>query len=373
MNAFKHVFAVVPDCHTESGYYRMLWRRHIYDGIRPLVNHLVTPEGLDFSWARKGHDTPLNLMSAERLQTSEKLLDGIKAAHAERGLDAVISYCYSHDLQAEVIQETVRMGVPWINFYCDSTHMFEKVEELARLVSLNWFPEMAAVSKYRALGVPYLCEPFAMNPECLPDLTCQSIRHPVAFIGLPTSNRITLLGCLKLYGCRTVIRGNGWLGEGVDPFYNRVPRSRRFLKALFQPNLGEKILRRALWPSVRRMAEGPLSDQEFEGFVRSSLVLLGLNQGKDAHGHFASYLKFRDVEFPGYGCCYLTEHNPDVERVFEIGKEVLTYRGMKEAAAQVKRMEKEPETARGIGQAARKRVLSEHTWAKRLQGLAARL
>ena len=98
--------------------------------------------------------------------------------------------------------------------------------------------------------------------------------------------------------------------------------------------------------------------------------MLGLNQGKDAEGRFESYLKFRDVEFPGYGCCYVTEHNPDVERVFEVGREVLTYRGMREAAEQIKRVRKEPGRAASIGKAARERVLREHVWARRLEQLA---
>ncbi|MCF7763888.1 MAG: glycosyltransferase [Verrucomicrobia bacterium] len=370
MKSFKHLFGVVPDCHTSGGYYRLLWRRHIYDGIRPLVDRLVTPEDLDFSWARRGHDLALDPNQPERLETSEKLWTSIKRAHENRGLDAVISYCFTDDLEPEVVRNTQALGVPWINFYCDSTHMFSKVEALARLVSLNWFPESAAIPRYTALGVPHLCAPFAMNPDRLPDLNCRNPEHPVAFIGLPTTNRITLLGCLRLHGCRTTIRGNGWLGENADPFYNPAPRSSRFLKALFQPNLGEKLLRRALWPTVRKMAAGPLPDEEFNSFVRSCQVMLGLNQGKDAEGRFESYLKFRDVEFPGYGCCYVTEHNPDVERVFEVGREVLTYRGMREAAEQIKRVRKEPGRAASIGKAARERVLREHVWARRLEQLA---
>lgn len=334
---------------------------------------LETPEELDFSWARKGHDVPLDSAGSDRLQTSEKLWHKIKSFHDEKGLDAVISYCYTHDIEAEVIRQTVQMGVPWINFYCDSTHMFEKVEGLARIVSLNWFPETAAISHYEALGVPYLHKPFAMNPECLPDLTCHKPEHSLAFIGLPTSNRITLLGFLRLHGCHIVIRGNSWRGENTNPFYNPAPRTGRFLKALLQPNLGEKVMRRALWPLVRNMAAGPLSDNDFNSFVQSCLVVLGLNQGKDAQGRFASYLKFRDIEFPGYGCCYLTEHNQDVAQVFEVGKEVLTYNGMREAAQHAKRMRREPAQAAAIGRAARERVLNEHVWEKRLQHIAEKL
>jgi spore maturation protein CgeB len=76
------------------------------------------------------------------------------------------------------------------------------------------------------------------------------------------------------------------------------------------------------------------------------------------------------MEYAGHGCCYLTEHNQDIPRVFEVGKEVLTFNSMGEAASQIKRLAREPDRARQIGRAGRRRVLEEHNWKVRLQQLA---
>jgi len=373
LKKLNHIFAVVPDCHNSSGYYRVLWSRHIYEGIRPWVKRLIIPDHVDFSWARQGHGIDLTPYASNRAKASEQLWEQIRAAHGNHGLDAVISYCFAFDLDLQVVQETVRLGIPWVNFFCDSTQMFEKVEALARVVSLNWFPETAAILNYQALGVPYLCQPYALNPDFLPDLTSRDSAGGVGFIGLPTTNRITQLGWLRLFGCPVDIRGHGWVGEGQNPFYNPVTRSKRFWKSLFARGLVEKILRRAFWPFVRQRAQGPLSDEGFGEFVRARRVILGLNQGIDAQGRLASYLKFRDVEFPGYGCCYLTEHNADVEAVFEVGEEILTYRNMWEAGEQLRRMEREPKRASRIGYNGRERVLATHTWENRLRQLAEKL
>ena len=329
----------------------------------------MIPEELDFSWARQGHGIDLAPFEGERIKTSERLWQSVKAAHTRHGLDAVLSYCFAFDLVLDVVKDTIKMGVPWINFFCDSTHMFEKVEPLARIVSLNWFPEDAAIPAYQALGVPYLCAPYAWCPEWLPDLTNRAPVRAVAFIGYPSSNRITQLGCLRLLGCPVEIRGRGWVGETHTPFYNPTPARKRLLEALLKPNLNEKILRRLVWPLVRPLAGGPLKDEEFGEYVKDSLVLLGLNQGKDAQGRFVSYLKFRDMEFPGYGCCYLTEHNDDIPRVFEVGEEILTFKGVAEAAEQIRRVRKQPELARRIGAAGRRRVLEDHNWGIRLNQL----
>lgn len=373
MKRLDHIFAVVPDCHHSSGYYRLLWSRHIYEGIRPWVKRLVLPESIDFSWARQGHGIDLTPYAPNRAKASEQLREQIQEAHRRHGLDAVISYCFAFDLDLQVVQEMIRSGIPWVNFFCDSTQMFEKVEALARVVSLNWFPERAAIPSYEALGVPYLCQPYALNPDFLPDLTSRDSARGVGFIGLPTTNRITQLGWLRLFGCPVEIRGHGWVGSGQNPFYSPIPKSKRLWRSLRAPGLGEKILRRAFWPWVVRHAQGPLSDEAFGEFVRARLVILGLNQGIDAQGKLASYLKFRDVEFPGYGCCYLTEHNADVEATFEVGNEILTYRNMREAAEQIRRIQREPPQGSRIGTAGRRRVLATHTWERRLAQIAEKL
>lgn len=373
MKRLKHIFALAPDCHTPPNYSHLAWRRHIYEGIRPHVDLLVIPEEIDYQWARQGHSIDITPFAGHRVRSSEQLWERIKGAHQKYGLDAVLTYCFAFDLELGVVKDTIKMGVPWINFYCDSTHMFEKLEPLAKVVSLNWFPESAAIPQYEALGVPYLCAPYAWCPEWLPDLTNVTAARTVAFIGLPSSNRITQLGNLRLRGCPVEIRGFGWIGDGPSPFYNAAPASQRLIKALFKANLGEKIIRRMLWPIVRPMARGPLSDAEFGAYVKETLVMLGLNQGKDAQDRFASYLKFRDMEFPGYGCCYLTEHNTDISRVFELGKEVLTYRSCAEAAEHIRHMRRDPERARSIGRAGRARILESHHWGVRLQQLAEKL
>jgi spore maturation protein CgeB len=105
-------------------------------------------------------------------------------------------------------------------------------------------------------------------------------------------------------------------------------------------------------------------------FLSRCRVVLGLNEGRDRQGVYQSYMKLRDVEFPGYGCCYLTQHNEDVAHAFDIGSEVLTFRHAAEAASLVRRSVQHPAEARAMGQAARRRVLAEHTWAARLVELA---
>jgi len=69
-----------------------------------------------------------------------------------------------------------------------------------------------------------------------------------------------------------------------------------------------------------------------------------------------------------------TRHRAGDARVFavpfEVGKEVLTYRSIREAAAMIRKTHRDLTRLKQIGVAGRRRVLSEHTWATRLDQLA---
>jgi hypothetical protein len=363
------VFALAPDCHT-AGRYMRLWRRHFYDGLQAAVPSVVLPVGVNFEWARPPSAAKPG-PSPDRNAMSERLWDQIRAAHTERGLDAVISYCFSSDVDPTLIERTVELGVPWINFFCDSTYAFDLVEALARVASLNWFPERAAAPQYRALGRPTLCRPYALNPAALPEAGCETAEHALGFVGAPTGNRVLRLAGLRLFGCATEVRGEGWqrvpapLSSPRSP-QPRWPQSDRRARG----RRSERILVRALKPLIGGRGSIPLTDEEMAPFLSCCRVVLGLNEGRDIQGTYRSYLKFRDVEFPGYGCCYLTQDSEDVRYAFDVGREVLTFRYLAEAASLVRRSERHPETARAIGLAGRRRVLAEHIWAARLLELA---
>ena len=315
----RRVFALVPDCHAAGWRYGTVWRKHFYEGLRSAGVEAIVPRGVNFDWARPVQSA-CEGGQAERQATSLELSRQIERA-METGLDAVVSCCFSHDLELELVDRVRSAGVPWINFFCDSSYAFHMVEALARRTSLNWFVETAAETRYRSLGVPYVCAPYALNPQALPDASCSGAERALSFVGTARKNRVRTVTLLRLAGADVHVSGWGWR-EALGPRPGGGWPPQKTLKS---------ALRFAAGSALHGRVAGFLDDGAFLEHLRTSQTLLGLNEGGLGSGPFVESLNLRDIEFPGMGCCYLTQHNQDVENAFEIGREVRTFHTLWEA------------------------------------------
>jgi hypothetical protein len=262
----------------------------------------------------------------------------------------------------DLVDRVRAAGIPWINFFCDSLYAFDWVSDLAARTSLNWFVESEAEKHYQALGVPFIRAPYALNPDALPDASCVRPEHALLFIGTASRNRIRAAALIRLAGADLKVRGWGWK-EALEPQPTR---------SLAPPSLIKQTGRAAVRNLLGARIGGYLDDDMMLKELRQSAVVLGLNEGgvgPDA----ASYLKLRDLEFPGMGCCCLTQHHADLVDVFELGREIITFRTPWEAGRLTKNLARHPSECRAIGQRARARVLREHTWSARLPLIEARL
>ena len=353
----RRVFALAPDCHVPGSRYGQVWRRNFYDGLRDSGLEVISPRGVNFAWARPARSASAGVNAAGR--TTSRALAGQIERAVKTGIDAVISYCFSHDVELELIDRVRAAGVPWINFFCDSAYAFHTVEALARRTSLNWFVETAAEENYRLLGVPYLCAPYAVNPRALPDASCRTPDRTLSFVGTANRPRIKAVTLLRLTSIDVHVAGRGWR-EALARQSSAEPGARGALR---------RALRFAARTALRGRVSEYLDDDAFLEYLRGSQTLLGLNEGGLGNEPYVSYLKLRDIEFPGFGCCYLTQHNRDIVRSFEVGREVCTFSTLWEARRLARELARDPDGCRRMGKRARERVLAEHTWRARLPQL----
>lgn len=74
-----------------------------------------------------------------------------------------------------------------------------------------------------------------------------------------------------------------------------------------------------------------------------------------------------DFDGPMSGSLYLTHDNLDLYDLYEVGKEIVSYRTPEECADKVVYYLNHPDKVESIGKAGRKRALREHTWGKRFE------
>ncbi len=357
----RRVFALVPDCHVTGWRYAEVWRRHFYDGLKQAGVTVVLPRDVDFGWARPPQAFDATRSAGARAQVSEMLLSQILTAEGGPP-QAVLSCCFSHDVELDLVDRVRAAGIPWVNFFCDSLYAFDWVAALAARTSLNWFVESGAEPRYRALGVPCLRAPYALNPDALPDASCAAPDHALLFIGTAGRSRILAAALIRLAGADLKVHGWGWR-EALEsrPWRARSPSA-----------VAKRVVRAAFRTLIGARAGGYLDYDTMLAELRKSAVVLGLNEG-GAGSNCRRYLKLRDLEFPGMGCCYLAQHHADLADAFDLGKEVISFRTPWEAGRLAKDLARHPSECREIGRRARARVLREHTWSARLPLLESRL
>jgi spore maturation protein CgeB len=156
----------------------------------------------------------------------------------------------------------------------------------------------------------------------------------LAFPAAPTPNRRTLLAEITE---PVAIFGPGW-GEAAELAHHRRDARRidaRELAEIYANHIGVLNIRHAVY------------------------VINGLN-----HRHFAPYMQ---------GTPVVTDAQPDIPHCFEVETEMLTYQNARHLDEVCAELRRDPSRAAAIGMAGRRRVLACHTYAHRLDTIAALL
>jgi spore maturation protein CgeB len=142
----------------------------------------------------------------------------------------------------------------------------------------------------------------------------------------------------------------------VDEFFFRAASlspGRRFVLG------GEGWGDRPMPANVRYL--GHVYTRDHNAFTCTPLTVLNISRESMARYGFSPAT--RVFEAAGAGACLITDEWVGIEMFLEPGREVLVARDGDEVAGRLRELT--PERARRIGEAARRRVLSEHTYAHR--------
>ncbi len=253
------------------------------------------------------------------------MLAAFREANCARPVDAVIGYLSGHNTSPETLREMASAGAAIFNLCFDDKLFFPgrivggrytSPAALAATVDLNLTNAPESILKYAVHGGLAMFWPGAAHPE----VHCPrrgNFEYDVTFVGSCYGWRPRFIADLRRQGLKVECFGQGW------------------------PN-------------------GPLSNEEVINLFSRSRINLGF--GGIGYSRKLLCLKGRDFEVPMSGGLYLTQDNPELALVYDVGREIVTYKDASQCARQVMRLLGDPERANAIRQAGRQRALRDHTY-----------
>lgn len=317
------------------------WQHYIKNGIAEAgMSYIEVPE-VDWAEGLVYEEGSVALQNWQE-RSWQATLNYIKANR--QNIDIFLSYLYPKQILAEPIEQIRKMGIPCVNFYCDSVREFKAVPAKFRIFDLIWVPEHEALSMYREVRVKHINLPMPMWVE--PQLRCRTLLHEIAgvsFIGSKDILRENLFGQAIQKGLPVSVRGAGWLAHreapvfAVNSAYQKLINQVNFVKQQGFSGLAIKGLQQLTKFPVVPVADDhifPSPDfDEYINITQSSMVTLGINRVptfKRTHNKPLTYSRLRDIEAPMLGACYLTEYCEGIEQLYDTDNEINVYRTVDE-------------------------------------------
>jgi hypothetical protein len=281
-----------------------------------------------FEWRSLGFDETAPNWVKVRDSMNHTLLDAYHAASREQAVDVVVAYSSGYTLSAEVFTAMAARGAVTTNFCFDDKVLWPgpklgdrriSTSEICSSVDLNLTNDPQGTLKYFVEGGLAMFHPEAADPHLHRPLDLP-FEFDVSFIGARFGWRPVLIRELRRQLIEVECFGNGW------------------------PN-------------------GPVSNEAMRKIYAKSRINLGC--GGVGYSSSLVCLKGRDFEVPMSGALYLTQHNPELSLVFDVGREIVTYRDPVDCARIIKELLNDGNRAASIRKAARERSIRDHTYQAR--------
>jgi Glycosyl transferases group 1 len=358
------------------------WRRYFIEGCREAGLEPVEIPGVDWveAFTLSGQE-----LAAWRSRTWEAALAFVRKEHASAGLSLFLSYFYPIHIEENAIQEIRRIGVPCVNFFCDNVRLYRKIPREYLPFDLHWVPEFEALSLYQSARLPSIHAPMpCWIPGDLRQLPTAETEPPT-FIGGRDDLRAELLGRAIALGGKFRIRGHGWKngdrkahprGPYLQVLRNQVALVEQWgLMSLFY-KIEQRLNARGLIRIRDSDLPGPVGGHDYFRVTQEAEVTIGVNRESrpdTSDRRPLTYSRLRDIEAPMLGACYLSEWTEGLERLYDLGTEIETYRTAEELVAKLEMLARDHAKRHSLRRLGQERALTDHSVCRTLSKITDRL
>src|SRR5262245_61730113 len=127
------IFIAVRHALDSRQFYGGLWSANFYPALRALGHELVESQ-VDLATASRFMDVAGDFTVGElalRASLTEQIVSELEAAHRQQPIDLFLSYFYNAHFDASGFDRIRALGIPSINYYCNSIYQFANVAEIA--------------------------------------------------------------------------------------------------------------------------------------------------------------------------------------------------------------------------------------------------
>ena len=390
------IFSTVRHSIDPSFYYGGLWSASFHPALRQLGHEIVESQVDLFPASRfmnVAKDFTLPQLEI-RANITQKIIDELTRAHRKHPIDLVLSYFYNAHIDPAGIDQIKHLGIPIVNFYCNSIYQFDLVSETASKVDFSWHAERDARLLYLNVKANPIWVQMAADPKVYHPILSSTRNSKACFAGQRYCDRDRLLAALVREKIPVDIFGSGWLAETHLDHPNgnsncadkHNPGSARAYLDAIGENLKASGLRTGSLRTIRQaiyaketrkvMAQlqphlkgkaGDLADV----FSRYEVILNFSNVWADGRSgsRLILHVRLRDFEAPMCRSCYLTGYSDEIEEFYSVGHEIDTYRSGPELVDKVRFYLRHPLAAEKLREAGYHRAKRDHTWVQRFQQL----
>lgn len=394
------IFSAVRHSNDPRQFYGGLWSANFYPALRNLGHELVESQTDLLSTSRfMGIPDGFTHQESEvRAQTTECILDEVRAAQRVGPVDLFLSYFYNSHFDPSGFDELRRLGIPSVNFYCNSIYQFAQVAAIAAKVDFSWHAERDARKAYVSVGAKPVWVQMGADPKIYSPVEEKTRQPKGVFVGQRYADRDRWIAALLQARVPVDIYGSGWGLEGSQS-EERVVETTSYLGrdtptpgslTSYCKLIGTELKYSGFVSGIRRLKKQAYYRRETRT-IDKILRPYARGRASDVVSTFAAYelclnlsnvwadgrpgssliphVRLRDFEAPMCRTCYLTGHSDEIAEFYELGREIDTYQTPEELIGKSRFYLSHPDSAERLRDAGYRRAVSDHTWERRFKEL----
>ncbi|NET52515.1 MAG: glycosyltransferase family 1 protein, partial [Merismopedia sp. SIO2A8] len=409
------IFIAVRHSINPKFFFGDLWSRNFYPALQQLGHEIIESQ-VDLLPASRFMQVPDNFTRQEqevRSQLTQKIIDEVTTHHKKKPIDLFLSYFYNSHFDPLGFEAIHTLGIPTINFYCNSIYQFSLVSSIAAKVKFSWHSEKNAEAKYTEVGAQPVWVQMGADPKIYYPVKETKRVAKACFVGQRYADRDRLLAHLIHHQVPLNIFGSGW-GKPHAPIQQAStnaanpltrPLTHQATNDKPQSYLGRPILKPGSLQSYCNLIKKNIVTEGFmggmartisqvnyraksnhlnstlesvyQGFAESMIQAFSQHELILNFSHvwadgrpgstLIPHVRLRDFEAPMSRACYLTGHTEEIGEFYTIGTEIDTYKTVDELVDKARFYLNNPYEAEKMREAGYQRSLREHTWKRFFQ------